>query len=298
VDHTPAHYAVSNGIGLWWGVQIGICEWTTFPASFDDELAAYRAAGAAGIGILEFKIADDPEAGAKLRASGLAASNCLPAVGTILPSPIVPGPPEPEARVDSICESVGRLGELEPACVFFLTGPSADPAADRETVLEGIRRVAEAGERCGVRVALEPIHRTQAGLLSFVGSVREARALVEAAGAPSVGVLFDTWQLWDGPDVLDEIGEHAGSIYGVHVADRREPTRGDFDRALPGEGVIPLGPLLRALDEAGFDGFYDVELFSDNGTFGDHHPDSLWDLEPGEAARRAVDSLRQVWEAR
>jgi hypothetical protein len=34
-------------------VRVGICEWTTFPASFEDELAAYRAAGADAIGILE-----------------------------------------------------------------------------------------------------------------------------------------------------------------------------------------------------------------------------------------------------
>ena len=27
-------------------MRVGICEWTTFPASFAEELAAYRAAGA------------------------------------------------------------------------------------------------------------------------------------------------------------------------------------------------------------------------------------------------------------
>ena len=37
-------------------MRIGINEWTTFPASFDEELSAYRAAGAGAIGILEFKL--------------------------------------------------------------------------------------------------------------------------------------------------------------------------------------------------------------------------------------------------
>lgn len=37
-------------------MRIGICEWTTFPASFEEELAAYRAAGAGAIGILECKL--------------------------------------------------------------------------------------------------------------------------------------------------------------------------------------------------------------------------------------------------
>ena len=100
-------------------MRVGICEWTTFPASFEDELAAYRAAGAGAIGILEFKLEGVDDVRGKLRESGLAASACLPAAGSILPSPLIPGPAEPEARVESICASVARLAELEPSCVFF-----------------------------------------------------------------------------------------------------------------------------------------------------------------------------------
>jgi hypothetical protein len=59
-------------------MRVAICEWTTFPASFDDELAVYRAAGAGGIGILEFKTAVGPELRSKLRESGLVATNCMP----------------------------------------------------------------------------------------------------------------------------------------------------------------------------------------------------------------------------
>jgi sugar phosphate isomerase/epimerase len=259
-------------------LRIGICEWTTFPASFEDELAAYRAAGAEGIGILEFKVAGVPDVRAKLRESGLAATACLPAEGSILPSPLIPGPAEPEARVDSICESVARLAELEPSCVFFLTGPGGD--ADRPVVEEGIRRIAEAGARHGVPVALEPIHPAQAHVLSFVHTVEDALALV---GDADVGILFDTWH-------LQEVS-HVERIRGVHVADRREPTRSDLDRALPGEGSAAA---VRALREAGYDGFYDVEVMSDNGTFGHAFPDSLWDLPVEEAARRAVESVRRL----
>ena len=87
-------------------VRIGICEWTTLPASFEDELAAYRAAGAGAIGILEFKLDHVDDVRGKLRDSGIAVSSCLPAAGSILPSPLIPGPEEPEARVESICASV------------------------------------------------------------------------------------------------------------------------------------------------------------------------------------------------
>jgi hypothetical protein len=41
-------------------VRIGICEWTTFPASFEEELPAYRAAGAGAIGILAVESMEAP----------------------------------------------------------------------------------------------------------------------------------------------------------------------------------------------------------------------------------------------
>jgi hypothetical protein len=63
-------------------VRIGICEWTTFRASVEEELAAYRAAGAGAI--LEFKLVGVEEVRGKLRESGLATSVCLPAAGSIL----------------------------------------------------------------------------------------------------------------------------------------------------------------------------------------------------------------------
>ena len=257
-------------------MRIGICEWTTFPASFEDELAAYRAAGAGAIGILEFKLDGVDDVRRKLRESGLAASACLPAAGSILPSPLIPGPEEPEARVESICASVARLAELEPSCVFFLTGPGDD----RATVVEGIRRIAEAGARHGVRVALEPIHPSQAEVLSPVARVDEA---VELIGGAEVGILFDTWH-------LDAVS-HADRVFGVHVADRREPTRSDFDRDLPGEGSRAA---VRALVEAGYDGWFDVEVMSDDGTFGDAFEDSLWALPAEEVARRAVAAMEAL----
>ncbi len=257
-------------------MRIGICEWTTFGASFEEELAAYRAAGAGAIGILELKLEGVEDARGKLRESGLAASACLPAAGSILPSPLIPGPEEPEARVESICASVARFAELKPGCVFFLTGPGEDS----DVVREGIRRIGEAGERHGVRVGLEPIHPSQAGVLSFVHTMDHALELI---GDAEVGILFDTWHLQD--------VSNPERIWGVHVADRREPTRSDFDRLFPGEGSRAA---VRTLEAGGFDGWYDVEVMSDNGTFGNAFPDSLWELPVGELARRAVESMEAL----
>jgi sugar phosphate isomerase/epimerase len=249
-------------------MRIGICEWTTFPASFSEELAAYAAAGAGAIGILEAKLEGVDDVRGRLRSAGLAASACLPAAGSILPSPWIPGPEEPEARVESICRSVARFAELEASCVFFLTGPGEDSPVVRE----GIARIGEAGERHGVRVALEPIHPSQAWALSPVSSVAEALELI---GDAPVGILFDNWHL---PEV-----SHVDRVYGVHLSERREPTRSDFDRLLPGTGARAAAAVLV---DGGYGGWLDVEVMSDQ-----ELDDSLWALPVEEIARRAVESL-------
>ena len=268
-------------------MRLSICEFTTLGASFEDDLRAYRAAGVGGIGVCELKLGHG--AAWLLRKSGLAATHCVPAVPSILPLPLMEGPDEPEERVAALCASVRRLSELDPVCVLFLTGPAGGRDDARAVAREGIRAVAAAGAAAGVRVALEPIHPSQADVFSFVHTIADALELV---GDADVGILLDTWHVSD----PEEIRAHAARIAGVHVADRREPTRSHFDRVLPGDGVLDLGAVFRALEAGGYDGWYDVEIFSDNGTFGDAFPDSLWDVEPGELARRARESLERVLE--
>ena len=278
-------------------MKISISEITTVSASFEDDLAAYAAAGADGIGIWEMKLTDDRRDLELLRASGLKVTNCLPQVPMILPS-TVPGfddPPDPVDRVLSMERSLKRLAPFEPDCVAFLTGPigDRDEASARRIVLDGIRRLADAADSCGLRIGLEPIHRSQRDLFSFVHTIPEALELIEEAGRPAVGIMFDTFHLWDTPTVLDDIARHVDRFTGVHLADVPDPIRHPSDRLLPGDGVADLPRLVRALEDAGWNGVYDVEIFSDASL-----PDSLWNVAPDELARRAVESAGRVGDER
>jgi sugar phosphate isomerase/epimerase len=176
-----------------------------------------------------------------------------------------------------------------------LTGPAGerDPAEARRIVLEGVGRIADAGERAGVRVALEPIQREFAELWTLVTSIPETVELLEAAGRPELPIMFDTWNLWNTPTLFDDIAHHVDRFAGVHVADWRDPPRSPNDRVFAGDGVADLSAILGALDRAGYDGWYDVEIFSDA-----ELPDSLWRLEPSESAKRARESFDRVWHQR
>ena len=258
-------------------MKLSISEITTVGQSFADDLDAYRAAGADGIGIWEMKLEDDSFD--RFRASGLGAAAVVPAVPSILPLPLMEGPDDPGERIEAIRTGIRRVAPFEPECVLFLTGPGDE----RKALLEGIRAIAEEGSAQGVPVALEPTQREFAHFWSVASSLAEAQDLIDEAGV-DVGLMYDTWQLWNEPPA--EIEAHRDRIRGVHLADWREPTRNTNDRVLPGDGMVDFGPILEALH---WDGFYDLEIFSDAELDG-----SLWREDPRELAARGVQQLRRV----
>ena len=259
--------------------RYSISQITTVTQSFADDLDAYRAAGADGIGIWESKLADDSLE--RFRASGLEAAAAVPAVPSILPLPLMEGPADPGERVEAICAGIRRLAPFEPACVLFLTGPGDDRAA----VLDGIRAIADEGERAGVRVALEPIQREFGHFWTIVSSLDEGAQLLDEAGRPNLGLMYDSWHLWNQP--VEQIERHRQRIAAVHVADWREPTRNTNDRVLPGDGVVEFAPIVEALR---WEGLYDLEIFSDP-----ELPGSLWREDPRELARRGMEALSSVF---
>ena len=75
----------------------------------------------------------------------------------------------------------------------------------------------------------------------------------------------------------------------------REPTRSFADRLLPGDGLADVPRILALLHGAGWSGFYELEVFSDNGAFGNAFPDSLWDIPAAELARRGREAFLTCW---
>ena len=276
--------------------RFSISQITTLGATFEADLRAYAAAGVDGIGIWEIKLPDggDDQALEQLAASGLGRAAAVPAVPSILPLPLMEGPADPRERIDAICASVHRLARFEPSSVVCLTGPGDD----RDTVVEGLRTIGDEAARAGVRIGLEPINRVGGEDWTSISSLQEAAELLDDADRPALGIQFDSWHVWNTAEVVEEIERHAHRFVGVHIADWRDPTRGWADRVLPGDGVADLPALLGTLERAGWDGFYDLEIFSDNGTFGNAWPGSLWDVPEEELARRGKEAFERAWSAR
>src|SRR5438132_4429309 len=137
--------------------KFSISQVSTLTASFADDVRSYAEGGVDAIGIWELKLGDGPDDGAleAFAASGLGAATAIPAVPSILPLPLLPGPADPRERIDSILRSIPRLAAFRPDAVLCLTGPGAD----RATVVDGLGEIGGEAERAGVPIAPEPLRR-------------------------------------------------------------------------------------------------------------------------------------------
>ncbi|MEO5634522.1 sugar phosphate isomerase/epimerase [Gaiella sp.] len=265
---------------------LSLSEISTVGATFEEDVKAYSAAGFDAIGLWEFKLPEDDDANiALLREYGLGVAVCVPAVPSILQLAIpgMEGPADPGDRIAALCASVSRLAAYDPECIACLTGPLGGRSIEEgfEVVTGGLALVAEAAHSAAVRVGFEPIHVSQRESAGFVHTLADTDLLLATVGSHEIGVLIDTYHVWDDPMVLSWIAANPDRIAGVHVCDW--PSRDRTDRVLPGDGISQTGVIIAALAAAGWEGALDVEIFST--------PELFWGLPVDEAARAAYAAI-------
>jgi sugar phosphate isomerase/epimerase len=144
--------------------------------------------------------------------------------------------------------------------------------------------LAERARAHGLRLTLEFLPE------SAIPDLSSAQRIVTAVGAANLGVMLDTWHFARTHGTGEQLrAVPRGLISGLQISDRREPPPGTpyapmFGRLLPGDGELPLVPLLRELlgREPGLT--VGVEVFSEE----------LKALAPREAAARVASSTLKV----
>jgi sugar phosphate isomerase/epimerase len=284
--------------------KFSVSQVTTFHQTFEEDVDTYRAAGVGGMGIWEFKLGEgnDAELLARIRDAGIKATTCIPSVLSVYPVPF-PGPDDPAERVEELCAAIRRFAPFEPEVILCLTGhpgEGADPAEARRVIVDGLRRAAREAAEHGLTIGLEPLHRKVYGTWSTIGDIPATISLLDEIGEPNAKLLYDVYHLWDTDDVLEHTVRHGSRIVpSVHICDWRAETRNDFDRVLPGDGIIDLPAIFGALDAAGAVGWFDLEIFSDDGSFSDmDFEDSLWKQDPLDIVRRGKAGFEKAWAER
>lgn len=229
----------------------------------------YPAAGVGGISVWRNTVAPEEggvgldEAVKIVKASGLA----VPAYvrGGFFPAA------EAAQRQDAIDHNKTMLDEaaaLGAEQLVLVVGavPGMPLDTARKQVGDGIAACLEHAEQVGVKLSIEPLHPMYAGDKSCINRLAEARAVCEQLRSPWLGIAADVYHVWWDPDLEQEIalaGEQ-GTLFGFHICDWRIDTRHLLtDRGLMGDGCIDIRRIRSLVEAAGFDGYNEVEVFSE-----------------------------------
>jgi len=241
--------------------RLSLNEMTTYRWSFDEDVRNYAAAGIPAIGVWRRKLSDfGEERGIELlRESGLAVSNLLWAGGFT-------GSEGHTFResIDDAADAIRLAHEMSARCLVVYSGARAGHTHNhaRRLLVQGLSELAPMAAERGVTLALEPMHPDCACDCTFLTSLADAKAIVDQVASPHVALSFDTYQLGGTSGIYDELRELARQIAIVHLADGHPP--GEEQHRTPlCRGCVPLKELIGALQEGGYDGDFDVELFGD-----------------------------------
>lgn len=153
----------------------------------------------------------------------------------------------------------------------------------REQIAEGILRVLPAAESAGIKLAIEPLHPMFAGDRSAVNTMKQANDLAEMINSDALGVAMDVYHTWWDDSLQSEIRRSAasGRLFAFHICDWNVPTTDMLnDRGLMGEGCIDI-PLIRSwMEDSGFTGFHEVEIFSNK----------FWSLDQKEYLYKIINA--------
>jgi sugar phosphate isomerase/epimerase len=177
---------------------------------------------------------------------------------------------EKRQREDNIRENIKAIdeaSELEAPMLVLVCGsaPGQSLQASREQIKHGIEACILHAERKGVQITIEPLHPMYAGDRSAINTLEQANDLAEYFSSPAVGIAVDVYHLWWDPDLRNQLircGAN-GNLSAFHICDWKTPTLDMLnDRGIMGEGCINIKEIRGWVEEAGFKGFNEVEIFS------------------------------------
>jgi glucosamine-6-phosphate deaminase len=166
--------------------------------------------------------------------------------------------PDPAARRQAL-EDAHRLVEVAArleAAGIRVFGDRVQPGAEVETtrqwIADGVASLRETASPAGVEVWIES-HGDFA-------RARDTLALLDGVPEQGTGVLWDAANAFEaGEDPVDGARLLGSRVRHVHLKDLVRRPRGPGLPVLPGQGEVPLGRALAALDAIGYTGFVSFE---------------------------------------
>ncbi len=229
----------------------------------------------------------------KIEEAGLA--NCVRAVNhaglrvsSVCRGGMFPAPTETERKknIEDNFRAVDEAAALKADSLVLVVGGCAGIGLDdaRKMVADGIAALVPYARERGVRIGLEPLHPMYAAERSVLVTIDQALGLAKHYDAGEVGVILDTFHIWWDPRVEKSIAEAAGRIFGFHVSDWLVPLPDVLmGRGLMGDGAIDNRALRMLVEQAGYDGPIEVEIFNR----------LLWDSDPDKVLTQVIERFEK-----
>jgi sugar phosphate isomerase/epimerase len=172
------------------------------------------------------------------------------------------------AALDDNKRAIDEAQALGADCLVLVVGGvphgSKDVEGARMQVSEGIAAMLDHARGANMPLAIEPLHPMYAADRACVNTLRQALDIAEQLG-PDVGVAIDTYHVWWDPELKEQVARagRGKRILAHHICDWLVPTKDMLlDRGMMGDGVIDFKAFRRMIEEAGFHGPQEVEIFS------------------------------------
>jgi len=190
-----------------------------------------------------------------------------------------------ETNLEDNLRALEEAVELNADCLVLVTGGlpkgSRDLVKARQQVEEGIAWLLERAIPAGIPLAIEPLHPMYCADRSVVNTLSQALDLCDLLGE-GVGVACDVYHLWWDPDLQTQIARAGQSrIFAYHICDWLSDTKHLLlDRGMMGDGVIDLPQIRSWVENTGYSGFHEVEIFSQ---------ENWWKRDPEEVLRICIE---------
>jgi sugar phosphate isomerase/epimerase len=191
-----------------------------------------------------------------------------------------------ERALDDNRRAIDEAKLLDAPCLVLVVGslPGAldgspdyhDISRARQEVFDGIAKSLEYARKVGMPLAIEPLHPMQAADRACINTLEQALDIcdqLDPQQSKTLGVAVDLYHVWWDPKLEAQIARAGKNrLFAYHVCDWLTPTRDLVnDRGMMGDGVIELKKCRKWIEDAGYAGFSEVEIFSD-----------YWWSQPGE----------------
>jgi len=196
--------------------------------------------------------------------------------------------------------AVDEASALGAPCVVLVVGglpqysrpgseSSRDIAAARTQVEDAIAEMLDYARAASMPLAIEPLHPAYAADRACVNTTKQALDICDRLDPERTGMLgvaLDVYHIWWDPEVAAQIAR-AGKdrLLAFHVCDWLVPTRDLLnDRGMMGDGVIDIKRLRTPVEAAGFAGYSEIEIFSND----------WWDKPMDEVLQTCIERHRSV----